>query len=86
MTKMTPAIYGAAPVDLGLLNLDTSEMMFWLAYRSRYPVRHSNGCLIRSSSIIDRPACLDGCHRYLWSTAVDGQLRLSLGQDHPRHP
>jgi hypothetical protein len=30
MTKFTPAIYGAAPVDLGLVDLDVSEMMFWL--------------------------------------------------------
>lgn len=30
MTKLTPAIYGAAPKDLGELKLDTSEMMFWL--------------------------------------------------------
>jgi hypothetical protein len=30
MTKFTPAIYGAAPVDLGEFDLDTSEMMFWL--------------------------------------------------------
>lgn len=30
MSKLTPAIYGAAPVDLGKLQLDTSELMFWL--------------------------------------------------------
>ncbi len=30
MTEFTPAIYGAAPKDLGLIELDTSEMMFWL--------------------------------------------------------
>jgi hypothetical protein len=30
MTKLTPAIYGAAPVDLGRVDLDVSEMMFWL--------------------------------------------------------
>lgn len=37
MTKFTPAIYGDAPVDLGLLNLDTSEMMFWLYLPIKVP-------------------------------------------------
>ncbi|WP_051447587.1 hypothetical protein [Rhizobium leguminosarum] len=30
MTTFTPAIYGAEPKDLGRLDLDTAEMMFWL--------------------------------------------------------
>ncbi|ARO29918.1 hypothetical protein NXC14_CH01968 [Rhizobium sp. NXC14] len=30
MIKLTPAIYGAAPKELGCIELDTSEMMFWL--------------------------------------------------------
>lgn len=30
MSKFTPAIYGAAPKELGCIELDTSEMMFWL--------------------------------------------------------
>ncbi|MGY5795171.1 hypothetical protein ACXHXM_34010 len=36
-TKFTPAIYGAAPKDLGLLKLDTSEMMFWLYLPIKMP-------------------------------------------------
>ncbi len=30
MTHLTPSIYGAAPKELGRIELDTSEMMFWL--------------------------------------------------------
>ncbi len=30
MTTQTPAIYGAAPKNLGQMDFDTSEMMFWL--------------------------------------------------------
>jgi hypothetical protein len=37
MTKFTPAIYGAAPVDLGEFKLDTSEMMFWLYLPIKMP-------------------------------------------------
>jgi hypothetical protein len=37
MTKLTPAIYGAAPVDLGRFDLDTSEMMFWLYLPIKVP-------------------------------------------------
>jgi hypothetical protein len=37
MTKLTPAIYGAAPKDLGELKLDTSEMMFWLYLPIKMP-------------------------------------------------
>lgn len=37
MTKFTPAIYGAAPKDLGELKLDTSEMMFWLYLPIKMP-------------------------------------------------
>jgi hypothetical protein len=37
MTKFTPAIYGAAPVDLGCFDLDTSEMMFWLYLPIKMP-------------------------------------------------
>jgi hypothetical protein len=37
MTKFTPAIYGAAPVDLGFFDLDTSEMMFWLYLPIKMP-------------------------------------------------
>lgn len=39
MTKYTPAIYGAAPVDLGEFKLDTSEMMFWLYLPIKMPGR-----------------------------------------------
>jgi len=35
--KVTPAIYGAAPKDLGELKLDTSEMMFWLYLPIKMP-------------------------------------------------
>lgn len=35
--KVTPAIYGAAPKDLGELRLDTSEMMFWLYLPIKMP-------------------------------------------------
>ncbi|GGD97845.1 hypothetical protein [Rhizobium anhuiense] len=37
MAKLTPAIYGAAPVDLGCMELDTSEMMFWLYLPIKMP-------------------------------------------------
>jgi hypothetical protein len=37
--KYTPAIYGAAPVDLGEFKLDTSEMMFWLYLPIKMPGR-----------------------------------------------
>lgn len=37
MTKITPAIYGAAPKDVGELRLDTSEMMFWLYLPIKMP-------------------------------------------------
>ncbi|MBY3335475.1 hypothetical protein HFN99_00820 [Rhizobium laguerreae] len=37
MAKLTPAIYGAAPVDLGCMELDTSEMMFWLYLPIKIP-------------------------------------------------
>jgi hypothetical protein len=37
MSKFTPAIYGAAPVDLGYFNLNTSEMMFWLYLPIKMP-------------------------------------------------
>ncbi|MBZ5864319.1 hypothetical protein LAG72_24630 [Escherichia coli] len=35
--KYTPAIYGAAPKDLGCIELDTSEMMFWLYLPIKVP-------------------------------------------------
>jgi hypothetical protein len=37
MTTFTPAIYGAAPKDLGRLDLDTAEMMFWLYLPIKMP-------------------------------------------------
>ncbi|WHO79735.1 hypothetical protein [Rhizobium leguminosarum] len=37
MAKLTPAVYGAAPVDLGCIELDTSEMMFWLYLPIKMP-------------------------------------------------
>jgi len=37
MTKFTDAIYGAAPVNLGRIELDTSEMMFWLYLPVKMP-------------------------------------------------
>lgn len=41
MTKLTPAIYGAPPKDLGELKLDTSEMMFWLYLPIKMPGTYS---------------------------------------------
>jgi hypothetical protein len=37
MTKFTDAIYGSAPVNLGRIELDTSEMMFWLYLPVKMP-------------------------------------------------
>ncbi|SCY05226.1 hypothetical protein [Rhizobium sp. NFACC06-2] len=41
MTNLTPAIYGAAPKDLGEMKLDTSEMMFWLYLPIKMPGTYS---------------------------------------------
>lgn len=41
--KLTPAIYGAAPKDLGCIELDTSEMMFWLYLPIKMPASLRSG-------------------------------------------
>ena len=41
MTNLTPAIYGAAPKDLGEMKLDTSEMMFWIYLPIKMPGTYS---------------------------------------------
>jgi hypothetical protein len=57
MTKLTPAIYGAAPKDLGELKLDTSEMMFWLYLPIKMPGKLAETLpeqLMQYMEVIDR--------------------------------
>lgn len=57
MTQFTPAIYGAAPKDLGELKLDTSEMMFWLYLPIKMPGKYMEALpeqLTQYMEVIDR--------------------------------
>ncbi|MBY5849761.1 hypothetical protein HFN51_04215 [Rhizobium leguminosarum] len=83
MIKMTPAIYGAAPVDLGRFDLDTSEMMFWLYLPIKMP-RHARQVpaqLAKYAHIID-VVCADIYETFGGARWVDSYVYLSVKITH----
>ncbi len=78
--KVTPAIYGAAPKDLGELKLDTSEMMFWLYLPIKMPGTVAEQLpkqLDPYTEVIDR-VYMDVCKTYGRQRWRDSYVYLSV--------